>query len=38
MTIKPISQNRDIDNYRSKLSKTDVQQKRFDTMKEGFLV
>ena len=38
MTVKPVSQNRDIENYRSKLSKTDFQKKRFDTMKEGFLV
>ena len=38
MTVKPISQSKDIENYRSKLSKTDVQKKRLDTIKEGFLV
>ncbi len=38
MTVTAISQTRDIDNYRSKLSKTDVQKRRLDTVKEGFLV
>lgn len=38
MTVKAISQNRDIESYKAKLSKTDVQKKRVDSIKEGFLI
>ncbi len=38
MTINAILPNKPIEDYRSKLSKTDVQIKRLDSVKEGFLV
>jgi len=38
MTINSISMRNDIENYRSKLSKTNVQKRRLDSIKEGFLV
>ena len=38
MTVKAISQRNDIENYNAKLSKTGMQKRRIDNVKEGFLV
>ena len=38
MTVKSISQANDLETYRSKLSKTNVQKNKIDSVKEGFLI
>ena len=38
MSVKSISQQKDIETYRSKLSKTNTQKRSIDTVKEGFLI